>query len=103
MGNSLAKSNKKPATPQKQHSSPLHDDNTTPKIKRSRRRKKDDFSFHNPKRTKLDFDIPTSELSATPKIINNLTTSEYIYRTLFIEGVGSDITVSALNRTWNLH
>jgi hypothetical protein len=88
----------------------------TPKIRRSTRRRRQPSS-ENPhanqplKRAKLDdcndsdsdTYIPTSQLSATPKIINNLTTSEYIYQTLFVEGVGSDITISALGRQWNLH
>lgn len=90
----------------------------TPKIRRStrrRRRPSSETAHRNNeqplKRPKVDIFnnsdsdsyIPTSQLSATPKIINNLTTSEYIYQTLFIDGVGSDITISALGRQWNLH
>lgn len=32
-----------------------------------------------------------------------MTTSNYIYETLFQKGEGSDITVTALGQTWNLH
>ncbi|GIY88362.1 germ cell-less protein-like 1 [Caerostris extrusa] len=32
-----------------------------------------------------------------------MSTTKYVYKTLFLEEQGSDIKIVALNRTWNLH
>ncbi|KAG8189166.1 hypothetical protein JTE90_018458 [Oedothorax gibbosus] len=39
----------------------------------------------------------------SPKRRKIMSTSKYIYKTLFEEGQGSDVQIEALNRTWNLH
>ncbi|KFM74518.1 Germ cell-less protein-like 1, partial [Stegodyphus mimosarum] len=39
----------------------------------------------------------------TPKRRKLMSTSKYIYKTLFEEGQGNDVKIIALNREWNLH
>lgn len=40
---------------------------------------------------------------STPKRRKVMSTTKYVYKTLFEEGQGSDVKIVALNRTWNLH
>ncbi|XP_014233447.1 protein germ cell-less isoform X1 [Trichogramma pretiosum] len=61
------------------------------------------------KRKCIEEDDPEDECSfiertmQTPKRRKLLTTAQYIYRTLFLEEKGSDITVLMLGKAWKLH
>lgn len=43
------------------------------------------------------------EFMRTPKRRKLMSTSQYIYKTLFLQGQNSDITIIALNQEWKLH
>ncbi|GFT50732.1 germ cell-less protein-like 2 [Nephila pilipes] len=54
----------------------------------------------------LDHELQESEdedYISTPKRRKVMSTTKYVYKTLFEEGQGSDVKIAALNRTWNLH
>ena len=52
------------------------------------------------KNSETDGDSDNNDLHPRKKL---MTTSNYIYETLFEKGEGSDITVTALGQTWKLH
>ncbi|XP_075551289.1 germ cell-less isoform X1 [Dermacentor variabilis] len=62
-------------------------------------------SFAKRKRKSTDDDSSgqDSEWASAPKRKKLMTTSQYIYRTLFLEGQNSDVTIVALGIDWCLH
>ncbi|XP_022255891.1 germ cell-less protein-like 1 isoform X1 [Limulus polyphemus] len=50
-----------------------------------------------------DSDDEYDKTMHTPKRRKLMTTSQYIYKTLFQEGLNSDVTIMALGREWKLH
>ncbi|KAM7305105.1 hypothetical protein ISCGN_015005, partial [Ixodes scapularis] len=48
-------------------------------------------------------DEQDAQWAAAPKRKKLMTTSQYIYRTLFLEGQNSDVTIVALGVDWCLH
>jgi len=75
----------------------LHNSPRSPLLRGTKRSRDVEEDFSTSEEEHLD------KLLSTPKKRKLLTTSEYIYRNLFMSGTDSDVTVTALGRSWHLH